>query len=131
MFSFLKKIFLLAFKPFEKSIKGLLGIPHQPIYKNQNELDNNDKDFSEKSLSNEIHVRFKESSLFLQDKEKYSELIIKFVDDLNKIKNNNKKLFLSTSDCSNLYNSPLKSISYVFLNPPSCKLKSLLFFNNS
>ena len=58
----------------KKSIKGLLGIPHQPIYKNQNELDNNDisKDFSEKNLSNEIHVRFKESSLFLQDKEKYS-----------------------------------------------------------
>jgi hypothetical protein len=97
----------------KKSIKGLLGIPHQPIYKNQNELDNNDisKDFSEKNLSNEIHVRFKESSLFLQDKEKYSELIIKFVDDLNKIKNNDKKEISQINvDENNINNNSIDTI---------------------
>jgi hypothetical protein len=66
-----------------KSIKGLLGIPHQPIYKKIKKKKNNEKEI----LSNEIHVRFKESSLFLENKEKYSELIINFVNDLQN-KNN-------------------------------------------
>jgi len=66
-----------------KTIKGLLGIPHQPYFKNQNKTDKIDN--LKEILSNEIHVRFKENSLFLQDKEKYSELIIHFVNDLNKI----------------------------------------------